>query len=126
MGLTMSHVMGKIAMSILFATLALTVALIAGALVAPRTGDYSGLRLDPCALETAGWSMTDPNCVDMRIGTTPRTTPHYTVVGNTACAAAAGAGKCGKAAALSGDRGRTNPVSMPDDATSSFGVQFES
>jgi hypothetical protein len=126
MGLTMSHVLGKIAMSIVVATLALTVALFAGALVAPRTGDHSGLRVDPCALETAGWSMTDPNCVDMRIGTTPRTTPRDIFVGNIVRAAAVGARKGGEAAALSGDRGRTNPASMPDDAISSFSAYFQS
>ena len=51
---------GEISMCFLVATLALVIALFAGALVAPRTGEYSGLRIDPCALETGGWSMTDP------------------------------------------------------------------
>jgi hypothetical protein len=70
MGLTMSDAGRKIVMCFLVAALALTIALIAGAFVAPRTGNHSGLRVDPCALETGGWSLTDPNCMDMRIGTT--------------------------------------------------------
>jgi hypothetical protein len=70
MGLKMRDAIGKIAMCLLVATLALMIALFAGALVAPRTGDRSGLRVDPCALETGGWGMADPNCVEMRIRTT--------------------------------------------------------
>jgi hypothetical protein len=73
MGLTMENAAGKIAMCFLVATLALTIALFAGALVAPRTGSHSGLRVDPCVLETGGWSMIDPNCMDMWIRTTART-----------------------------------------------------
>jgi hypothetical protein len=54
-------------MCFLIATLALVIALFAGALVAPPTGKYPALRIDPCALETGGWSLTDPACSKMQI-----------------------------------------------------------
>jgi hypothetical protein len=73
-GLRTGRTVVKIAMCFLIATLALVIALFAGALVAPRTGEYSGLRIDPCALETGGWSMTDPACSEMQIKITSRTT----------------------------------------------------
>jgi hypothetical protein len=66
-------------MCFLIATLALVIALFAGALVAPSLGKYSGLRIDPCALETGGWSMTDPACSEMQIKMTSRTSALCTV-----------------------------------------------
>jgi hypothetical protein len=74
MRLTTGRTVGKIAMCFLIATLALVIALFAGALVAPSAGKYPGLRIDPCALETGGWSMTDPACSEMQIEIMSRTT----------------------------------------------------
>jgi hypothetical protein len=71
---TTGRTVGKIAMCFLIATLALVIALFAGALVAPSTGKYPGLRIDPCVLETGGWSMTDPACSEMQIEIMSRTT----------------------------------------------------
>jgi hypothetical protein len=69
----------KITMCFLIATLALAITLFAGALVGPAIGKYPGLGIDPCALETGGWSMTDPSCSEMQIKMTSRTTPMTTV-----------------------------------------------
>jgi hypothetical protein len=80
MGLRTERTMVKIAMCFLIATLALIIALFAGALVAPRSGKYSGLRIDPCALETGGWSMTDPVCSEMQIRITSQRTAMSTVI----------------------------------------------
>jgi hypothetical protein len=80
MGLTTGRTMVKIAMCFLIATLALIIALFAGALVAPRSGKYSGLRIDPCTLETGGWSMTDPACSEMQIRITSQRTAMSTVI----------------------------------------------
>jgi hypothetical protein len=79
MGLRAGRTVVKKAMCFLIATLALVIALFAGALVAPRTGKYSGLRIDPCALETGGWSMIDPACSELQIRITSRTTAMSTV-----------------------------------------------
>jgi hypothetical protein len=120
MGLRMENAAGKIAMCFLVATLALTIALFAGALVAPRTGSHSGLRVDPCALEAEGWSMIDPNCMDMRIGTRARPMAHGIVVGESKRPVAAGPESAEKPQRLPQSGGRMKSTSTPDDATSSF------
>jgi hypothetical protein len=79
MGVRMRRTMVKIAMCFLIPTLALVIALFAGALIAPPAGKYPGLRMDPCTLETGGWSMTDPACSEMQTMITPRTTAMSTV-----------------------------------------------
>jgi hypothetical protein len=73
----------KIAMCFLIATLALVIALLAGALVAPGSVKSSGLRIDPCTLETGGWSMSDPACSEMQIRITSRRTATSTVIART-------------------------------------------
>ncbi len=56
-------------MCFLIAALALLVALLTGAFIAPQVGNHCGLRVARYALEIGDWSAIDPNCTAMPIRT---------------------------------------------------------